>query len=131
MFVGNIGKEIELKHTASGMAVCNFSIATTDSIKKGEVWENSTTWVKLVCFGKNAEHLSKYAKVGTMIIAEAKYETNSYKDASGEKKYSHQFNASLVRVLTGGVQNGEQSSSQESGQESLTGTDLPADDLPF
>lgn len=130
-FIGNLGKDIELKYAKTGTAICNFSIATTKSIKKGDGYENTTTWVSCVAFGKVAEHLMKYAKKGTTIRVIGEYSVSTYTDDNNNKKYNTQIIANTARVMTGGIQSGEQSSSQESSQESSIGVDLQVDDLPF
>ena len=51
MLLGRVGKDPEIKNTAAGTAVCNFSIATSESIKN----ETRTEWHNISLFGKTAE----------------------------------------------------------------------------
>ena len=38
IIIGNLGRDPEIRYTQSGMAVCNFSIATTERTKKDGEW---------------------------------------------------------------------------------------------
>ena len=61
ILIGNLGKDPELRRTASGSAVVNFSIATTEKFKgkDGQMWE-STEWHNFVCWGKRGEAIAQY-----------------------------------------------------------------------
>jgi single-stranded DNA-binding protein len=58
-----LGKEPETKYAQSGLQIANFSLATTDSVKKGDEWENKTEWHNVTCFGKTHAFLHEYATV--------------------------------------------------------------------
>ena len=56
MIIGRLGQDPELKYTPSGMAVCNFTCATSESWndKSGQKQER-TEWHRIVVWGKLAE----------------------------------------------------------------------------
>jgi single-strand DNA-binding protein len=123
MFIGNLGKDIEVKMTPAGLAIANFSIACSKSVKKGETWENKSEWVNCVAFGKTAEYLSNKAGKGTALYVEGEFTTSNY-EKDGVKIYKTQITASAVKIISGKTE--VQQDTQE---------DLPADDsgetLPF
>ena len=57
ILVGNLGGDPELRYTGSGTAVCNFSVATTESYKDrdGNQVEN-TEWHRVVAWARLAEY---------------------------------------------------------------------------
>lgn len=61
ILMGNVGRDLELKYTAGGMAIGTFSVATSHSRKKGgsDEYENVTTWHNVKILGKFAETASK------------------------------------------------------------------------
>ena len=66
MLIGRLGKDPETRYMPSGDAVCNFSIATSESWKDKNTGEKkeSTEWHNIVAFGKLAE----IAKTFTVLI---------------------------------------------------------------
>ena len=65
IIVGNLGKDPELRHTPQGQAVCNFSIATSESwMDKGGQKQERTEWHRVVVWGKLGELCGKYLAKG-------------------------------------------------------------------
>jgi single-strand DNA-binding protein len=88
ILIGNLGKDPELKYTPSGKAVCNFSIATSESWKDGEgVKQEATTWHNIVAWGRQAEVMKEYLTKGKQVYIEGRIENRSYEDKEGNKKY--------------------------------------------
>lgn len=98
--IGNLGKDIETKFTPSGLQISKFTVATTDSIKKGDTWENVTEWHNITCFGKTAEFADKYLKKGNTVYLEGRIKTESWDDDNGVKKYKTGIIADKVMSLT-------------------------------
>ena len=65
ILVGRLGQDPELKSTASGTDVCNFSLATTENHtdKSGEKKE-MTEWHNIVVWGKLASLCNQYLTKG-------------------------------------------------------------------
>jgi single-strand DNA-binding protein len=79
--IGNVGK-IETKSTKEGKTVVEFSLATS----KGSGEHRKTEWHSCVAFGKTAEILSKFAKVGTKLFANGSVTYQKYKPTWAEKE---------------------------------------------
>jgi len=84
LLFGNVGQSPEIRHTASGVCVANFSLATNFLKKDGE---KETTWHRMVAFGKTAELISNYVTKGSKILVEGRIQTRNYeaKDGSGKR----------------------------------------------
>src|SRR5579885_127668 len=68
MFLGNVGKEPEIRATPGGTIVANFSIATTERAKdQSGNWADKTEWHSLVAFGRLAEIIRDYVKKGSKL----------------------------------------------------------------
>lgn len=88
-FIGRIGRDIELKYTANGSAVANFSIAVGDDYKdKNGAKVEQTNWVNIVAFGKGAELLNQYCGKGSKIYVSGKQVTRKWDDRDGNTKYT-------------------------------------------
>lgn len=105
ILVGRLGQEPELKYTPSGMAVCNFSLATSDSWtdKSGQKQER-TEWHRVVVWGKLAELCGQYLGKGRQAYVEGSLQTRSWEGKDGGKRYTTEINAKTVQFLGGGAQ---------------------------
>lgn len=88
IIVGTLGKNPELKYTASGQAVVNFSVATNESFKdRSGAKQTKTTWHNIVIWGKLAEIANQYLTKGASVYLEGKIENRSYDDKDGNRRY--------------------------------------------
>ena len=100
--LGRLGQDPELKHTAGGSAVTNFSVATNESWtdKQGQKQER-TEWHRVVVWGKLAELCSQYLSKGRQVYLEGKLQTRSWEDNQGQKRYTTEVQANTVQFLGG------------------------------
>lgn len=107
MLIGRLGQDPELKYTPSGAAVCNFSLATTESWadKNGQKQER-TEWHRVVVWGKLAELCNQYLAKGRQAFVEGSLQTRSWDAKDGTKRYTTEINAKSVQFL-GGASAGE------------------------
>ena len=129
--LGNLGKDPELKYLPSGVAVCNFSIATTKSWKDtdGNVQEK-TEWHNIVSFRKVAELCGEYLKKGSKVLVEGELQTRMW-EKDGVKHYTTEVVLNEVTFLDGGKKD---SSPSKDSVESVPVTavdDFNTDELPF
>ncbi len=101
MLIGHLGNDPELKTTASGQSVVNFTIATNENFKdsSGNLQEK-TEWHRLVAWGKLAEICNQYLKKGRQVYVEGRLQTRSWDDTkSGEKRYTTEIVCSDMQML--------------------------------
>lgn len=100
IIVGNLGKDPELKHTQSGVAVCNFSVATSEkwTTKEGET-NNRTEWHRVTVWKAQAEACAKYLAKGSKVYVEGKLQTREY-EKDGQKRYTTEIMAQSVVFLS-------------------------------
>lgn len=86
--IGNLGQDPEVKETANGKKVANFSVATSETYKneKGEK-VTETQWHNLVAWGKQVDTISRYLKKGSEVAVDGKLHSRSYTDKDGIKRY--------------------------------------------
>jgi single-strand DNA-binding protein len=101
--LGNVGKDPEIRATAGGTMVANFSLATTDRVKdQGGNWSDRTEWHNLVAFQRTAEIIRDYVKKGSKLYVEGKIQTRSWDDkTTGEKKYRTEIIVNDISLLSG------------------------------
>ena len=101
ILVGNLGRDPETKFLPSGQAVCQFSIATSESYtdKAGQKQEK-TEWHRIVAWEKLAEVCGKYLAKGSKVYVEGKLQTREWEDKDGKKHYQTEIVAREVKFLS-------------------------------
>jgi single-strand DNA-binding protein len=99
MIIGNLGRDVELKYSQSGVAVGRIAVATSDSWTDAQGQkQEKTEWYNVTVFGKTAENCEKYLKKGSKVFVEGKLQTDSY-DKEGQTHYSTKIIANVVQFL--------------------------------
>lgn len=127
MLIGHLGKDPEMRYLTSGVAVCTFSIATSDSYKNAEGERVDTTeWHNIVVWRKLAEICAEYLKKGSKVYLGGKLTHRSYDDKNGVKRYVTEVVVDDLVMLDSRPNGGRGPEPEPAG--SSGGQD---DDLPF
>jgi len=128
ILIGNLGKNPEVRYLDNGVAVANFSLATTENYKnKAGERVSQTEWHNIVLWRGLAEVAEKYLKKGSSIYIEGKIKTRKWEDKDGNTRYNTEILADNMSMLGGKK---PQEDSQLSAPGSITSEDK-SDDLPF
>ena len=134
ILVGNVGKDPEVRHLDSGVAVTTFSLATSETYKNKEGQKvTNTEWHNVVLWRGLAEVAEKYVKKGNPLYIEGKIRTRSWDDKDGNKRYTTEIIADVMQML-GSKQSSEDAAASAPENSSAVDIDkMPAeeDDLPF
>ncbi|MBW2690667.1 MAG: single-stranded DNA-binding protein, partial [Deltaproteobacteria bacterium] len=133
IIVGTLGKDPEIRFTAGGAAIANFSVATNESWKDKNTGEQveKTEWHRMVAFGKLAEIIQQYVKKGSQVYIEGKIQTRKWQDQSGNDRYSTEIVANQLQMLGGKPAGSAPAKPQQSQPEPGPGGDDGFDDLPY
>ena len=148
ILVGNLGQDPEIRYTADGRPIANFSSATSESWKdknSGEKREK-TEWHRVVVFGKLAEICGEYLSKGRQVYIEGKLQTRKWQGQDGQDRYTTEividsFNGTMQMLGTregggGGPRpaaggGGGGSSQQDQGYPQQPYQNDKEDDIPF
>jgi single-strand DNA-binding protein len=99
--LGNVGKDPEIRSSASGMTIASFTLATADRQKDAQGnWQDKTEWHNLVAFQRTAEIVRDYVKKGTQIFVEGKIQSRSWDDKdTGQKRYKTEILVNELSLL--------------------------------
>ena len=99
--LGNLGKDAEVRYSASGTAVCRFSLATNETFKNkaGDV-EKRTEWHSVVAFGRLAEVCGEYLSKGKLCYVEGSIRSGNWEDRNGNKRTSYDIVARYMQMLS-------------------------------
>jgi single-strand DNA-binding protein len=120
ILVGNLGSDPELRSTGSGVSICSFSLATSESWtdkQSGEKQER-TEWHRIKIFGRLGELAAEYLKKGRQVYIEGSIRTDKFTGKDGVEKYFTDIIASEMQMLgsnEGGGGGGQRERPQSSG----------------
>ena len=141
ILLGRLGQDPELKYTPSGAAVCNFSMATSESWtdKNSGQKQERTEWHRVVVWGKLAELCNQYLSKGRQAFVEGRLQTRSWEDKQGQKRYTTEINAATVQFIGGqagtstdSTYSQEQPAAQPTQEYNIASdANFASDDIPF
>lgn len=138
ILVGNLGADPETRYTASGSAVTNIRLATTEAWRDRQSGDRQekTEWHRVVFFNRLAEIAGEYLRKGSQVYVEGKLQTRKWQDQSGQDRYTTEVVANEMQMLGGRGGAGDQPSSGGSFRENQPSatdaeSDFQDDDIPF
>lgn len=124
IIVGTLGNDPEVKYSASGSAIANLSIATSEQWRDKQTGEKKeqTEWHRVVIFGKLAEVAGEYLRKGSQVYIEGQLRTRKWADNNGVDRYTTEIvipQMGGVMQMLGGKRDdaGQQQQRQQSGQQ--------------
>ena len=90
MFIGNLGRDPEMRYTPNGKPVTQFSVAVSHSKPDGQGgWvDEGTDWYRVSVFGDRAERAAEQLRKGTKVFVEGRFKTREFEGKDGEKRTS-------------------------------------------
>jgi len=82
ILLGNLTRDIEMRNTQSGMALAKFGMAVNRKVKDRE----TTCFVDLTAWGRQAEVLSQYVQKGSQLFVEGRLEYSTWESQDGGKR---------------------------------------------
>ena len=133
--VGRLGKDPEVRHLESGVAVTKFTMATTESYKDKNTGERKdlTEWHNIVLWRGLADIAAKYLHKGDMVYIEGRLRTHSW-EKDGVTRYTTEIvgdNMTMLSSKTGGGDRENTPTPQKSSPDVDKTPDHATDDLPF
>lgn len=107
MFIGNLGRDPEVRSMQDGKKVANLSIGVSEKWKDKATGERKerTEWVRAVIFGQLAEVAERYLRKGSKVYVCGQLQTRKWTDKDGAEKYTTEivlqgFNSELLMLDT-------------------------------
>lgn len=96
ILIGHLGKDPEMRTTASGMQMATFSLATSERSKDKT---EKTEWHNIVMFDRQAEIAGQYLRKGSLVYLEGKIQTRKWQDKEGQDRYTTEILANQMTML--------------------------------
>ena len=129
--IGRSTHDPELRYTAQGTAVTNFTVAVNDGYGDNQ----KAYYIDIVCWSKLAENVAKYVVKGSKVAVTGKLQTRNY-EYNNQKRKATEVNAYAVEFLDAKSTNtsdydNNASVNTPSNDEDYSQDDYEDDDLPF
>ena len=125
IILGRLGQDPEMTYTASGMAVCKFSMATSKKNKEGK---ETTAWHRCTAFGKTGELLGQYMTKGKELYVEGELQYGQY-EKDGITRYTTDIIVNQINFV--GSNQTHNQPQQPNPKYSNHGQQPHDDDIPF
>ena len=102
ILIGRLGRDPEVRHMPNGEAVCNFSIATSETWKDqhGQKQER-TEWHAITLYRRMAEVAGQYLKKGSQVYIEGRIQSRKYTDKNGIERTAYEIIGNEMKMLGG------------------------------
>ena len=104
VFVGRLGKDVDLRYSPDGKAVASFPVAVDDGFGDNK----KTIWLRVSVWEKQAESCNQYLHKGSSVLVEGRLTPDPktggpriWKKQDGSEGASFEVTASTVRFLDG------------------------------
>lgn len=129
--IGNLTRDPELTETASGVAVCKFSIAVSRNYTTGD-GERQTDFFNCIAWRGLGETIARYCKKGKKISVVGSVEMRNYEDNNGIKRTAVDIIAQDIEFLSPKEADDEAETPKPTGKKKPTLREMDDDgDIPF
>ena len=130
--LGRVGKDPESRFFNDGTAVCNVSVATSETWKDKGTGERkeSTEWHNITFRANLAEIAGQYLKKGSLVYIEGRIKTRKWQDKNGQDRYTTEIVANEMKMI-GPKPEGQPAAQQAPAPQQAGGFGDMDDDIPF
>ncbi|ENT0625277.1 TPA: single-stranded DNA-binding protein [Neisseria gonorrhoeae] len=106
ILIGHLGRDPEVRYMPNGEAVCNFSVATSETWndRNGQRVER-TEWHNITMYRKLAEIAGQYLKKGGLVYLEGRIQSRKYQGKDGIERTAYDIVANEMKMLGGRNEN--------------------------
>ena len=110
ILIGRLGQEPTIRHMPNGEAVCNFSIATSETWNDRQTGQRQerTEWHNITLYRRLAEVAGQYLKKGSQVYIEGRIQSRKYTGKDGIERTAYEIIGSEMKMLGGGNDSGQQ-----------------------
>lgn len=101
--LGNVGKDPDVRYLDSGVAVAQFSLATTVkgyTTQDGKTYADRTEWHNIVAWRGLAQAIEKYVHKGDKLYVEGELRYRDYEGQDGVKRRISEIYLDKMEMLT-------------------------------
>ena len=98
--IGNAGRDPELRYTANGKSMVQFSLAVSHRYPKPDGdWAEETEWFRVIAWNQLAERVMERIEKGSNVYVEGRLRTNSWTTTDGKERKDLEIVANTILRL--------------------------------
>ena len=111
ILIGNLGRDPEVRYMPNGEAVCNFSIATSETWNDRQTGQRQerTEWHNITLYRRMAEVAGQYLKKGSLVYIEGRIQSRKYTDKDGIERTAYEIIGNEMKMLGGKAEGSSES----------------------
>ena len=111
ILIGNLGRDPEVRYMPNGEAVCNFSIATSETWNDRQTGQRQerTEWHNITLYRRLAEVAGQYLKKGSQVYIEGRIQSRKYTDKNGIERTAYEIIGNEMKMLGGKAEGSSES----------------------
>lgn len=101
LFIGNLGRDPEMRYTPTGKPVTQFTVAVNQSTRNQQTgeWTEDTDWFRVSVFGDRAERAAEQLRKGNRVFVDGRFRSREFEGQDGQKRTSLDVTADNVISL--------------------------------
>ena len=143
ILIGRLGRDPEVRYMPNGEAVCNFSIATSETWNDRQTGQRQerTEWHNITLYRRLAEVAGQYLKKGSQVYIEGRIQSRKYTGKDGIERTAYEIIGNEMKMLGGSNDSGQQAQAAQAETPTPPRRQAPAapaqpvddidDDVPF
>jgi len=110
ILIGRLGRDPEVRYMPNGEAVCNFSIATSETWNDRQTGQRQerTEWHNITLYRRLAEVAGQYLKKGSQVYIEGRIQSRKYTGKDGIERTAYEIIGNEMKMLGGSNDSGQQ-----------------------
>lgn len=103
ILIGRLGRDPEVRYMPNGEAVCNFSVATSETWtdRNSGQRQERTEWHNITMYRRLAEIAGQYLRKGSQVYLEGRIQSRKYQGKDGIERTAYDIIASEMKMLGG------------------------------
>lgn len=97
--IGRLTRDVEVRYTQNNIAHSIFSIAVDRSVKRGDEWQNETSFIDIEAWGNLAENIKKYSGKGKRVAVNGYLVQKKWKAQDGSNKSKICVTANSINAI--------------------------------
>lgn len=97
LLIGRLTRSPEIRKTATGLSVCDFTLAVNRKIKQDG--QPEADFIGCIAWNKTADLMYQYLNKGSLIGVEGRIQTSNYENKKGEKIYKTHVAVESIEFL--------------------------------
>lgn len=94
---GNLTADPDLRYLPSGVAVAEFTVASTPRIKRDDEWvDGETVFLRVKAWRKLGEDATEALRKGDAVVVTGKLKASTYETKEGDKRTAFELNADTI-----------------------------------